>query len=152
MTKSTTTQMKLVASSETYDYYVGNDDNGYFYNIVPVDSGAPNGGYAKEWILGVKHAPDLFPAIEVKEIDFTRVNNNVNGHPRLVCHFFNFLTESERDSYGIDNYRQLYSLAVSRARKIHGKRFHNKQYGGGVVFATFDSPKELTKRIQSIQK
>lgn len=31
----------------------------------------------------------------MKTIDFTRINNDLNGNPRVVCHFFNLLTEDE---------------------------------------------------------
>ena len=55
--------------------------------------------------------------------DFTRVNNDVNGNPRYVCHYFKLNTQSELDD-----------LALARSRKLGGKKFHNKQYGGGIVF------------------
>jgi hypothetical protein len=142
------TEMLKVNSSETYDYYIGYDSETYkqFYNIVPANSPAPNGGYAKEWILGVKKAPDLFTE---RKIDFTPILNAPNGQPRYVCHFFNFLTQSEVNSYGTNNYDSLYNLAVRRAKQeLRGKKFHNKQYGGGIVFTLGSlSLSDLTKRI-----
>lgn len=62
-------------------------------------------------------------------IDFTRVNNDTNGNPRYVCHFLNFITTEEKSDY---------SLALYRAKKIGGRKFHNKQYGGGVVFQSYN--------------
>jgi hypothetical protein len=58
------------------------------------------------------------------QINFKRVNNDINGNPRYVCHFLNIA----------DNYEQ----AVKLANKIGGKKFHNKQYGGGIVFQSYN--------------
>ena len=52
--------MKKIITYNGYSYYIGEDKNGVFYNIVPKDQKPPTGGYAKEWILGVKKLPDLF--------------------------------------------------------------------------------------------
>jgi hypothetical protein len=60
--------MQKVATSNGYDYYIGWDEKtGNFYNIVPENSPAPDGGYKKEYILGIKKVPDLFmpPVIEL---------------------------------------------------------------------------------------
>lgn len=62
-------------------------------------------------------------------IDFTKVNNDTNGNPRYVCHFLNFITSDEKSDY---------SLALYRAKKIGGRKFHNKQYGGGIVFQSYN--------------
>jgi hypothetical protein len=34
----------------------------------------------------------------IKENDFTRVKNDVNGNPRYVCHYLNLNTDEEADS------------------------------------------------------
>jgi hypothetical protein len=69
-------------------------------------------------------------------IDFTRVNNDVNGNPRYVCHFTDLLTEAD---YQIGlSVTQRYQLAVNKARTIGGRKFHNKQYGGGIVFQSYN--------------
>lgn len=65
--------------------------------------------------------------------DFTRINNDVNGNPRYVCHFFHLAkTDYEK---GIN---ERYTEALARAKKIGGKKFHNKQYGGGIVFQSYN--------------
>jgi hypothetical protein len=80
--------------------------------------------------------------------NFTRINNDVNGNPRFVCHFLNLLTDKDEKeakrrtaSYGLtSDYKPgnlinfQYEIALEKARKIGGKKFHNKQYGGGIVF------------------
>lgn len=77
---------------------------------------------------------------------FTRINNDTNGNPRYVCHFLNFTKDEDRTT--ID---ERYNTALTRAKKIGGRKFHNKQYGGGIVFqsyniqATCDAINELMK-------
>lgn len=73
------------------------------------------------------------------EISWTRINNDVNGNPRYVCHFLNFLKEGEKG----------YELALARSRKLGGKKFHNKQYGGGIVFQSYNI-RELTEQINQL--
>ena len=76
--------------------------------------------------------------------DFTRVNNDVNGNPRYVCHFFKLNTKSETDI------SQRYNLALIRSRKLGGKKFHNKQYGGGIVFGCVYNLQNLCELINEL--
>lgn len=71
------------------------------------------------------------------KIEFTRVNNDVNGNPRYVCHFTHLLTDTENRNYD-GSISDRYSFAVKRANKIGGRKFHNKQYGGGIVFQSYN--------------
>jgi len=73
-------------------------------------------------------------------IDFTRINNDGNGNPRYVCHFLNFLTMSDSDRFpaGFDRLNRKYDLALERSRQFGGRKFHNKQYGGGIVFQSYN--------------
>lgn len=73
-----------------------------------------------------------------REIDFTRINNDTNGNPRYVCHFNDLLTDAERQDYSGDWINRRYNTAIKRANKIGGKKFHNKQYGGGIVFQSYN--------------
>jgi len=76
-------------------------------------------------------------------IDFTRVNNDTNGNPRYVCHFTNLLSDAENRNYD-GSISDRYLLALKRAKKIGGRKFHNKQYGGGIVFQSYNI--EVTER------
>ncbi len=58
--------------------------------------------------------------------NFTRINSDVNGNPRYVIHFLNVAGD--------------YDTALKIARKVGGKKFHNKQYGGGIVFQSYSLP------------
>jgi len=71
--------------------------------------------------------------------NFTRINNDLNGNPRYVVHFLQLLSESEnnykRTGLNINN---AYELAIKKARTIGGKKYHNKSYGGGIVFQSYN--------------
>jgi hypothetical protein len=84
------------------------------------------------------------------QIKFTRINNDTNGNPRYVCHFLNLLTDIESNNYDISVSEQ-YNIALQRAKKIGGKKFHNKQYGGGIVFQSYNIS-ETEKDIQNLLK
>jgi hypothetical protein len=73
---------------------------------------------------------------KVKPSHFTRINNDVNGNPRYVCHYTHLSTPVDRDA----DISERYALALARACSIGGRKFHNKQYGGGVVFQTYSLP------------
>ncbi len=75
----------------------------------------------------------------ITQNDFTRVNNDVNGNPRYVLHFLGLTSPDDLSEYrGLDKITQKYNLALARARKLGGKKYHNKQYGGGIVFTTYN--------------
>jgi len=77
-------------------------------------------------------------------IEFTRVNNDVNGNPRYVCHFLNFIHSDESL-----NLSAKYEIALKRSRQLGGRKFHNKQYGGGIVFQSYNIH-ELKKQIKEV--
>lgn len=84
------------------------------------------------------------------EIEFTRINNDINGNPRYVCHFLNLIKDDDicnRDGFSIG---AKYSFALMRAKKIGGKKFHNKQFGGGIVFQSYSLP-QLQKAIFDVK-
>jgi hypothetical protein len=76
--------------------------------------------------------------METTKIDFLRVNNDTNGNPRYVCHFLNLLTDSESNYFTGLSISDRYNAALNRARKIGGRKFHNKQFGGGIVFQSYN--------------
>lgn len=74
--------------------------------------------------------------------NWKRLNNDVNGNPRFAVHFFTLLKDNEKT---VSNY----ALAVKRANKIGGKKYHNKQFGGGIVFTSY-SLKETENAILNL--
>ena len=85
-------------------------------------------------------------------IEFTKIKHDTNGNPRYVCHFLNLLTEQEKiiiPKYGYGRPNPHYQTAIKRANKIGGRKFHNKQYGGGIVFSTYsiEQPERYILRV-----
>jgi hypothetical protein len=70
-------------------------------------------------------------------INFTRIDNDINGNPRYVCHFLNIA----------DNYNE----AIKKANTIGGRKYHNKSYGGGIVFQSYNI-EDTAKRIKELSK
>lgn len=68
-------------------------------------------------------------------ITWTRIDNDINGNPRYVCHYLAFKPyQDPMESYNSFSYE--YALKV--ARSLGGRKFHNKQYGGGIVFQSYN--------------
>lgn len=86
----------------------------------------------------------------MNDYTITRVKNDVNGNPRRVIHFLAFLTHEDRAAIPLHLNRvsDMYALALKKARKLGGKKFHNRQYGGGIVFQAYsdDEVHELVAR------
>ena len=82
-----------------------------------------------------------------KPDDFTRITNDVNGNPRYVCHFLNLDIHGWQSNKGLS---ERYALAVQLANKLGGRKFHNKQYGGGIVFRCVYNLPELCNRINEL--
>jgi len=81
-------------------------------------------------------------------INFTRINNDINGNPRYVCHFLNLLSDKEQESYNVS---EKYALALKKAKTIGGKKYHTKSYGGGIVFQSYNIA-DLEKSILELTK
>lgn len=84
-------------------------------------------------------------------LNFTRIKNDVNGNPRYVLHFLSLNTRDELNRTGEQwiGVSEKYELALKRARTIGGRKFHNKQYGGGIVFQSYSLDK-LTADIARV--
>ena len=82
----------------------------------------------------------------MKTIDFTRVNNDFYGNPRYVTHFFSLLKEEEQT---LSNY----NLALKRANKLGGRKYRGSDFGGGIVFQSYnldDLRKNIIDMLESI--
>jgi len=79
----------------------------------------------------------------MNDYSITRIKNDINGNPRRVIHFLAFITPEERSALTLVD---LYEFALKKARKLGGKRFHNKQYGGGIVFQAY-SDDDVYERV-----
>lgn len=84
-------------------------------------------------------------------IEFKKIKHDINGNPRYVTHFSELLTLDEFDSFtGIDKISQAYALALKKAKKIGGKAYRGKDFGGGIVFQSFNV-EELIRDILAIK-
>jgi hypothetical protein len=79
------------------------------------------------------------------QLNWTRVNSDNNGNPRYVVHFLQVSPEKYNDM-SLGNH---YAATVKLMNKIGGRKFHNKQYGGGIVFQRYNLP-ETEKHIFEI--
>ena len=96
--------------------------------------------------------------METNKIQFKRVNNDVNGNPRYVCHYLNLISDEEQKEIQESGNKSLfgwvnieYNFALKRAKQIGGKKFHNKQYGGGIVFQSYNI-QETERKILELLK
>lgn len=103
------------------------------------------------------------------QIEFTRIDNDVNGNPRYVCHFLSIpITKEDQESidnpktrlgkygeiikdnrFGIERH---YDLAINKAREIGGRKYHTKNYGGGIVFQSYNihqTEKDILNLVKS---
>jgi hypothetical protein len=68
---------------------------------------------------------------------FTRINNDINGNPRYVVHFLQLADTYER--------------ALYLGRKLGGRKFHNKQFGGGIAFQSYNT-EYLAQKIKETKQ
>ncbi len=68
--------------------------------------------------------------------NWTRIKNDVNGNPRYVVHFLDLDIHGpyEGVGYGLS---ERYAMACKLANTIGGRKYHNKSYGGGIVFQSY---------------
>jgi hypothetical protein len=71
-----------------------------------------------------------------------RINNDVNGNPRYVVHFLTLLNEGEHQGLDV---LQSFDLALKKARKVGGKVYRGKDFGGGIVFQSYNIIETINK-------
>jgi len=71
-----------------------------------------------------------------------RINNDVNGNPRYVVHFYYVLTDSESEGLNI---LEKFEFALQKARKVGGKMYSGKDFGGGIVFQSYNIIETINK-------
>jgi hypothetical protein len=86
------------------------------------------------------------------DIEWTRIASDVNGNPRFVCHFTDLegftLRFHNRVSMTLD---ERYTRAIKAANKLGGRKYHNKGYGGGIVFQAYEHQlPELARRVRAL--
>lgn len=72
--------------------------------------------------------------INGKDVEYFRINNDVSGNPRYVIHFLE-----------IDND---YNTALNISRRIGGKKYRAKWFGGGIVIQSYSLETDLEHIIK----
>ena len=83
-------------------------------------------------LLGIKK----YNYEQLDNLRLTRVNNDVNGNPRYVVHFLDILNNEENSFLP---FSKKYEYALKKAKSLGGRKFHNKQFGGGIVFQSYNT-------------
>ena len=83
---------------------------------------------------------------QIEASDFTRISNDINGNPRYVIHFLQLLNDQER----LLPFNEKYEYALKKAKKMGGRKFSNKQYGGGVVFQSYNIF-DLAQKLENLK-
>lgn len=92
----------------------------------------------------VRTLSGVYSSSDWNNIELTRINNDINGNPRYVVHFLQLLNEEEKSFLPLS---KEYIYALKKAKKIGGKKYHNKQYGGGVAFGSVFNTDDLKQKI-----
>jgi hypothetical protein len=71
-----------------------------------------------------------------------KINNDINGNPRFVVHFYDLLRDGEGEGLNI---LEKFDLVVKKARKVGGKVYRGKDFGGGIVFQSYNILETLKK-------
>ena len=85
--------------------------------------------------------------------DFTKIKHDVNGNPRYVMHFIKLVSDNEvkaAENMGIEFVGWQYKQALKRSRKYGGKKFHNRQFGGGIVFGCVFNLQDLCDKLNQL--
>lgn len=75
-------------------------------------------------------------------MEFKRINNDINGNPRFVVHFLGLLNEGEGEGLGV---LESFDMALKKARKAGGKMYRGRDFGGGIVFQSYDIQETINK-------
>lgn len=81
----------------------------------------------------------------------TRIKNDMNGNPRHVVHWLALEPETGRDKIREEmTLSERYERVLRAARRLGGRKFHNKTFGGGVVFQAYECEmQEIINRVQN---
>jgi hypothetical protein len=77
---------------------------------------------------------------------WTLVKNDLNGNPRYVCHYLTFIAATDGEKH---DHSKFYDIACKRAKKLGGNKYRGKDYGGGIVFQSYNI-EETTEQIRQL--
>lgn len=82
-------------------------------------------------------------------MELKQIMPDINGNPRYVCHFLLLANDNDRikandmvkDGKELFSVDALYKIILKKSNLIGGKKYHNKSYGGGIVFSRTNKEK-----------
>ena len=77
-----------------------------------------------------------------EDITVERINNDVNGNPRYVIHFIAVSSKLKDSLRSLIKDWDLYETSIKASGKGF-KRYHNKSYGGGICFQSYNVQNDL---------
>ena len=84
--------------------------------------------------------------MEAREIVFDYVNRDVNGNPRGVLHYMEFLTDKEQQTLDVERGM---AIAHKRANKLGFSKYRAKSHGGCFVCQTWHE-RTIIKKINEM--
>lgn len=84
------------------------------------------------------------------EVTVDRINNDVNGNPRYVLHFTNVSHELKVQLGETVKDFDMYVMSLAAAGRGF-KKYHNKQYGGGICFQSYNVQSDLDYLESNVQ-
>jgi len=92
---------------------------------------------------------------EYHGVTVQRITNDINGNGRYIVHYSELLPKGERHGFAYQALGNLwatpYDAALYNSRKLGGRKYTAKWYGGGIVFQSAD-PSALAKAIKELQE
>lgn len=87
---------------------------------------------------------------------FTRTNNDINGNPRYISHFLNLLSDKEQNEIKetarpMQYIRDAYNYAIVKTKQFGGKKYRGKDFGGGIVFQSYNLQTLVNKINESLK-
>lgn len=70
----------------------------------------------------------------INNITFYRTTNDVNGNPRYLVHFLDFLKDDDRNGDVLKDFQ----IAKARAKKCGFREFRGKIFGGGFIISSYN--------------
>lgn len=79
------------------------------------------------------------------QLCFYKTAHDVNGNPRYVVHFLSMDICPKESGLSLS---ERYALTCKLANTIGGRKYHNKRFGGGIVFQSYN----LTELMGAINR
>ena len=101
--------------------------------------------------------------MENLQLSWTRQDNDTNGNPRYAIHFLqlqdiNPLVDAKINEVAEEKSKNnrpfkfsveyKYDLTLKIAKEMGGKKYHNKKFGGGIIFQSYNIKAEESALIE----